>query len=178
MSSNQQRHIPWLEPSQWQQLELSFASFIKNGIECAEANNLAASIKEKLESVDAALSFLCSLTCSSCSDNCCVRATVWYDFRDLIYFHCSHGKIPEKQISKKNDLSCKLLNSEGCALIRSKRPFICTWYLCSSHKDLLRRLQQSGKIDRDVEGILSDIQSDRKMLENVFVECVAGFPRI
>lgn len=170
-----QRNIPWQEHEKWKQLRLSFQSFSQIEKLPDQVESLTASITEKLESVNDTLVHLCCQTCRSCQNNCCARATVWYDFRDLVYLFCSQGFIPDQQITKKKDLTCVHLSSSGCTLARSKRPFICTWYLCSAHKSLLKKNQRYKKgIAVEVEKILNNIKDERKSLEKTFLDCIVG----
>lgn len=77
------------------------------------------------------------LTCPQCSDICCLRATVWYDIKDLLYIYYYSKELPRSQIWRRPDGACCYLGEYGCSLERSLRPFICTWYICPAQKDVL-----------------------------------------
>lgn len=72
--------------------------------------------------------------CPGCEDVCCLRATVWYDVKDLLFLYFWQGTLPEQQIFRRSDGACCNLTSSGCKLARWERPFICTWYLCPAQK--------------------------------------------
>jgi hypothetical protein len=95
---------------------------------------------------------LSRVTCSECTEVCCLKATVWYDIKDLLYLYYYSKKIPEKQIERRLGGACCCLTSQGCSLDRLLRPFICTWYICPTQK---RELQNHHVIQQRLEKIKS-----------------------
>lgn len=97
------------------------------------------SIVEKLSPI---AQKVCWETCVSCKDVCCKRATIWYDIKDLLYLYCSGNSVPKRQIQKKDingELVCPNFTVKGCALPRTQRPFVCSWYFCTSQKEYLEK---------------------------------------
>lgn len=94
---------------------------------------LAREIRDLLDALSDPIEHLCSATCPGCKDICCERATIWYDFKDLVYLYFGMGRLPEKQIKKIPGPvrpQCSNLTETGCRLPRRERPFVCTWYFC------------------------------------------------
>ena len=97
----------------------------------------AAQIAGLMARLDPVMTAMCHVTCPDCTDNCCARATIWYDFRDLLFLYFNAVSLPDRQIGRrifKGRLACSHLTASGCALQRHQRPFVCTWYLCNDQK--------------------------------------------
>lgn len=162
---------PWKSSEHWSQAIQSLVHVsAKNWRNLWHARNIANLIEKKLIGVDDALEALCNTTCKSCVDICCKKATVWYDFKDLLYLYLISGSLPVAQICKKSDLSCGKLTSKGCDLPRIARPFICTWYLCPDQAALCSG--QKLKVIHDLPGSIIEIQRLRKELECEFIQVV------
>jgi len=128
--------IPWREKDGVAQA-VNFLVFMdrQRGGELDPVRDLAREIESGFNLMSGELDRVCSLTCPGCSDNCCERATIWYDFRDLLYLYFGPGQMPEAQITK-NTGKCSNLKTLGCILPRAERPFVCTWYFCPDQKGL------------------------------------------
>ena len=135
-----------------------------------QARRVADLIENKLRGVDGALETLCDSTCKSCADICCKKATVWYDFKDLLYIHLASGSLPAAQIHKEPDFSCGKLTPVGCELPRIRRPFICTWYICPDQADFCGGQQLQAT--HDIQTSILEIQTLRKQLEHEYVQAV------
>jgi hypothetical protein len=59
---------------------------------------LARDIQVRLESSFLLLDDLCAVTCPWCPDHCCLAATVWIDFKDLLFLHLNGHQIPPAQL--------------------------------------------------------------------------------
>ncbi len=129
---------------------------------------LAQSIAAGIAEADADLDRLCRLSCPSCVDICCVRATVWYDFRDLLFLFCLQQKLPSAQIATKKGKGCDHLRAAGCELPRVVRPFVCTWYICPAQCSTIR-WNDCETISEDLIPMLKVIQHKRKELEKRFL---------
>lgn len=131
--------VPWIHGPDWKEvlllIEQSLATKRESRAEILGcANNIAALYKD----LESPLNRLCKATCPSCTEVCCMRATVWYDQRDLLVYYILFDSFPESQITKDAKGICCHLGKNGCKLDRLERPFICTWYLCRFQSDMLR----------------------------------------
>jgi len=153
LHSRDHANIPWIHGLDWQTVSSSIPQTLplSNGHQ-SKFVKLAGQISSHYQDLEAGLELLCSHACSLCEDICCQRATVWYDLKDLLYIYISSGALPERQIFRHNDGACCYLKSSGCAIDRSRRPFICTWYICHSQKE--KAGESSGL---DLEGVLEKI---------------------
>lgn len=161
--------IPWQRETIWEEVQLHFQLVGKvQHQSLSTVKTLAHEILSKINKVDKALSKLSRSTCGCCPDVCCNRATVWYDFRDLLFHHLEFGKIPQAQISRSNNGVCCYLGQRGCLLTRPHRPFICTWYLCPSQKESNIEWEEINNSER-IGYQLEKIQEDRRMLEHQYI---------
>ena len=162
----------WETPAEWREAQTGLDHHLKiySGLD-EDVRQKAAAIAGKIEAMDPVLEVLCSLTCPECEDPCCARATVRYDFRDLIFLHLIQKGLPMGQPISGGGTGCSCLGENGCELDRMMRPFMCTWYLCPAQVELLRHAEpwrQYGLLER-----LREIQGDRKELEKGFLKLVA-----
>ena len=126
---------PWANPGQWREASDALAAAL--GIRAyrfTDIRELAVRIQARLTMVDRFMDALCDDTCPGCTDNCCQRATVWYDFKDLLWFHLTAVPIPVAQLAPSPNRPCQHLAEAGCALPRDRRPFVCTWYICTAQR--------------------------------------------
>ena len=161
--------VPWQTQKEWQQVELFFTHSVNNTSFYGQAGRHAKEITHKIELADILLESLCKKTCNLCTDPCCVKATVWYDFRDLLYLFLSTQTLPAQQLIRKKGQCCPKLGPNGCTLKRHQRPFICTWYLCPDQK----RPGNAGKtMQDDLADLLSELKNERKRMEREFLSNV------
>ncbi|MDJ0622259.1 MAG: hypothetical protein QNJ17_04810 [Desulfocapsaceae bacterium] len=163
---------PWQDENSWAQIN-SFFSYSCRDKHLEEPVRQAAVIVRKITFVDKLLENLCDATCQSCAEPCCQRATIWYDFVDLLFSYLQHKKLPPQQIVRRRGKSCPLLTSQGCVLPRIERPFICTWYVCPAQNALIEQAEKGSEIQK-VYSYLREIQSARKLLEDAFTAAVVG----
>ena len=175
MAINQPNNLeipPWKSPEVWSQFCRAMEHTVGHqsaGLE--EARILSWQIRDKFEEVNAAIDSVGKETCLFCKDICCKKATVWYDFKDMLYLYLHSGQFPEAQITKEGDLSCCNLTSTGCLLPRRIRPFICTWYICPSQTAMLSEKMVEEPKARILSSI-QEIQRLRKRLEDTFIKAV------
>lgn len=113
---------------------------------------------------------LCGNTCPWCPEPCCLSATVWFDFPDLLFLHAGGSRIPPAQPRQGLKTSCRYLRVRGCSLPRISRPWICTWYLCDSQLACLRK--KGPKTQAVYERTLQAIKAGRKAMEEEFIRIV------
>lgn len=138
--------------------------------ELSRAATTAREMQVHLESIFPLQDDLCSLTCRHCPSPCCLNATVWIDFRDLVFLHLSGQVIPRLQLIERQTDICRYSTPGGCSLPRLSRPFICTLYLCPPQMSNLRRMNKD--IGENYHMRINKIKSIRKRLENQFMDVV------
>jgi hypothetical protein len=132
---------------------------------------LAWDVQIRLESIFSLLDDLCASTCPWCPDHCCLVAKVWIDFKDLLFLHLNGHQIPPAQLLSNLKETCSYWSPKGCKLPRIVRPWVCTWYLCPTHKANLRQKPKSvqDKFSRAVQAI----KTGRKKMESEFIRIVS-----
>lgn len=164
---------PWSDQNKWSQMKLTLEiSSRSQGEGLDAAREISHQIDNKIRSIDGILDILCQMTCVDCHDLCCGKATLWYDFRDLLFIYLNLDEFPQQQIWKKEGSSCSCLTLSGCRLKRWERPFICTWYICPKQTDVMQK-KDFSEAAVHITSVLQEIKSDRKMLEKVFIEAVS-----
>lgn len=160
--------IPWSRPTDWQAAQLAIHHHIAG---LAGIREFLLPFARRLEARFGAVAFqmeaLCAHTCTCCPDPCCSKASVWYDFRDLLGLHLYGKSIPMGQPISDYGNACRYISHSGCMLPRSIRPWICTWYLCPVQKRWLQR--QPGDCRRSLELALDRIKTERALLEDKFI---------
>ncbi len=163
---------PWHTLQLWHTANTSLAHIMRRHQSRLElAKQIASQIRRQIESLDDLMGTLCSQTCPDCLDVCCHHATVWYDFRDLLYMHLSHVRPPANQLHTAPDRPCPCFGHCGCTLPRTQRPFICTWYLCATQKARLSQMVASRELF--LRNILGALKQARCKLEDLFLQSTA-----
>lgn len=165
-------NIPWQIRQEWDQVLLSIKTVEQRGKEkLSDLFSIAEDIRTHFELISHPMEDLCSYTCINCEDICCLKATIWYDFKDLLYLYFGTGTFPDAQIKKitlQNHLTaCNCFSSTGCVLPRTERPFVCTWYVCSAQKEYLS--QHSPQRMSDFDQTLLELKKLRNKIEDNFV---------
>ena len=162
-------NIPWTDPDEFNRV-LSALSFLDSrlGPKLDPVRETACRIYNSLENADSGIDRLCQVSCPECQDNCCKRATIWYDLRDLLCLHFGPARLPECQIFRINTpkgRDCSRLTPKGCGLPRTERPFVCTWYFCPAQKLIPQYLSVVNEIDQ--------IKQLRSEMEDLFCTLTA-----
>lgn len=163
--------IPWSHMNSWHAVQLSLHHHTARFSSVRESLlPLAQDIELRLHAAAVQMEALCAHTCTHCPDPCCLKASVWYDFRDLLGLHL-YGEAPPmgQPITNYGDI-CRYLSHSGCTLPRSNRPWICTWYICPVQASWLR--MQPGESGRNLDRALGQIKRRRAALENKFIAMV------
>lgn len=162
----------WGTFAEWQEANQTLDYLLKRyKNEFSRAFQLAREIQTSLEVIFPIQDEICRATCACCPDPCCLNATVWIDFKDLLFLHLTNQKIPEHQLIEKQGDSCGYHLSTGCKLPRLSRPWTCTLYLCPSQKLIFRLLPESQR--RDYEQRVDFIKQSRTKLEDLFIDIIA-----
>lgn len=158
------KRAPWNKKSDWERLLSEIKKSDRTMGQAFEpVRRVAMEIRQQYTDIAESIGFICRETCPDCRDNCCERATLWYDFKDLLYIYFTTGKFPGDQIYKKRYdgySACCHLTETGCVLPRTRRPFVCTWYFCPGQK----------KYGVDMDSRLQKIKKLRKQLEEEFIK--------
>jgi hypothetical protein len=132
--------IPWQDPATFQEACFFLATMDRARPRAfARVRETAAQIAGLMTQLDPEMAAMCRVTCPDCRDNCCARATIWYDFKDLLFLYFNALPLPDRQIRKQvrgGSPTCIHLTETGCDLQRLRRPFVCTWYLCERQKNM------------------------------------------
>lgn len=162
---------PWPTPGLWQAANQSMAFAIhRHRDRLQDAVALAQQIRSNMEALGPLMHELCEQTCPACTDHCCRRATVWFDFKDLLTLHMLGEALPPGQLIGQAHRTCRYLGIEGCVLPRIQRPFVCTWYICAAQKEVLhpRPLYQKQFLGNRLEAL----KNGRDKLEYMFIRSV------
>jgi hypothetical protein len=106
---------------------------------------------------------LCRRTCRFCPEPCCITNTVWFDFKDLLFFHLQGIAISPRQAATECGVACPFLGGHGCRLDFRSRPWMCIHYLCPVQRSVLRKLGPST--ERELLGNLATITDLRDRME-------------
>lgn len=170
----------WCSKEEWKQVELTLKQAADVYPEKISAlTRLADQITGQYQALDKSLEMLCRKTCLFCNDICCSRASLWYDFKDLMYYFFQFNEFPENQIHKKpltsatknHENACCHLTPKGCHLPRNRRPFVCTWYLCPPQKKTLYTMPHHRRLAEDT---ISQLKMLRSRMEDLFIQTVAS----
>ena len=160
--------IPWFAAADWRQANLALQHLcIQHQAPLALARATARTLKSHLEALYPLLDDLCAQTCSGCAEPCCHVATVWFDFRDLVFMHLSGQAITAAQLSRRTDGACRCCGPKGCRLPRLSRPWTCAWYLCPPQKFLLAEMP--AETLAFFEKAVAAIKALRKKMEADFI---------
>jgi hypothetical protein len=132
---------------------------------------VAREIKSCLNSAFPILDELCTSSCPWCPEPCCLSASVWFDFKDLLFLHFNRLSISPAQPKADFRTRCRYLGSRGCRLPRIARPWICTWYLCPTQTAKLKNDQTHKR--ESIERAITKIKSGRNLLESEFIRIIS-----
>jgi len=160
--------IPWFTAADWRQANLALQHLCtRHQTALAPARITARKLKSHLEALYPLLDDLCNQTCRGCAEPCCHVATVWFDFRDLVFMHLSEQAITAAQLSRSPDGACRCCGPTGCRLPRLSRPWTCAWYLCPPQKFLLAEMP--AETLAGFEQAIAAIKALRKRMEAEFI---------
>jgi hypothetical protein len=164
--------IPWSHPTGWREVHQSILFHLDRHRHVREALlPLAREIEKCLKATAPKMDMICAHTCTHCPEPCCLAASVWYDFRDLLSLHLAGKPIPIGQPIAGYRGTCRFIANTGCSLPRSIRPWICTWYLCPVQTRWLKK--QPGAAGRRLLKSLNEMKFRRAELEKRFVAVVS-----
>ncbi len=132
--------IPWASAAAWREGQLSLTRTIAaSRADLDAAVILAGHIIHRYDLAGDLFDELAGVTCGACPRPCCLDAKVWLDFKDLLLIHLSGQEAPPGQLRRDWWGRCRYLTSNGCALPRGVRPWVCTWYICPDQRRAIAR---------------------------------------
>lgn len=164
--------IPWASAAEWASANRVMQHLcVRHRDALAPVRQTARLLKGCLEALFPALDHLCGLSCATCPAPCCHAATVWFDYRDLIFMHLSQQALAIEQLSRGHEGACHCCDASGCRLPRLSRPWTCSWYLCPTQKNLLAKMP--GKTQQRFEESVIAVKRLRITLEADFIHVTA-----
>lgn len=164
--------IPWAPPHEWQAVNRAIRFHLGRYLENFKpVVSLAQKVKRHLETIFPVLQEMCADSCPWCPEPCCLKASVWFDFKDLLFLHFNKQRIPPAQPKANLSVPCRYLAPDGCRLPRIARPWICTWYLCPTQTAKLRNGHQ-GK-HKLLDQVFTQIKSGRNQLESEYIRIIS-----
>ncbi len=158
---------PWHTAARWQEVNAALVHLLQRHRTALDrCRDLARRLERRRDGLGPLMDELCRATCPDCRTPCCATALVWFDFRDLLFLHLAGLPLPACQPRYPHRRHCRFLSPDGCLLPRSRRPWLCTWYLCPPQTAILR----SRNICLDAE--MEAIKSLRQELEDEFIAVI------
>ena len=160
--------IPWHTPALWLEANATLGFLLERHTPELEApRQLAHQMRTQLTSLFPIMDGLCHTTCPACSEVCCQHASVWIDFKDLLFFHLAAIPVPDSQLLSRRGERCRYATTDGCRLDRLQRPFVCTWYLCPAQSQCLREQHDRW---HTTQTCLQQIKHFRHRMEMSFIQ--------
>lgn len=164
--------IPWAAPHEWQAVNRAIRFHCDRYMENFKpAVSLAQKTKRRLETIFPVLDQMCADSCPWCPEPCCLKASVWFDFKDLLFLQFNQQPIPRFQPKANLGMPCRYFGPSGCRLPRMTRPWICTWYICPTQTAKLRNGYHTKR--KLLSRAMAQIKSERHLLETEFIRIVS-----
>ena len=164
--------IPWVSPESWQAANQAVDYHLqKYHTDLKRLEMVAREINSCLNSVFPILDELCVHSCPWCPEPCCLQASIWFDFKDLLFLHFNGQPVPPAQPKAHLNMPCRYLGPKGCRLPRLSRPWICTWYLCPTQTAKLRNGHRAKRKFLDMA--MAQIKSNRNLLESEYIRIIS-----
>ena len=163
--------IPWAPLDEWLAVNRAVRFHLDRYPEDFKpVDSFAQKLKHHLESIFPLVHELCIDSCPWCPEPCCLKASIWFDFKDLWFLHFSGQSIPPAQPKGNLGRHCRYLGPKGCRLPRLGRPWICTWYICPTQTAKVRNGHHAKR--ELLNRTMIQIKSERNLLENEFIRIV------
>ncbi|MBW2488151.1 MAG: hypothetical protein JRE72_12060 [Deltaproteobacteria bacterium] len=172
MVLNSESGIPWASRQSWRAAHQAIRYHLRrHAADLKPLNIRAQTLESCLKAVFTILDELCAASCPWCPDPCCLKASVWFDFKDLLYMHFNQLSIPPCQPKTNLKNPCCYHGHRGCRLPRINRPWICTWYLCPTQMAILRKDHPAER--ESLKQAFSQIKSERNQLESDYFRIIS-----
>ena len=164
--------IPWASRQSWRAAHQAVAYHLRHyPTDLKPLNDRAQALESCLKAVFPILDELCAGSCPWCPNPCCLKASVWFDFKDLLFLHLHPLSIPPRQPKANLKSPCCYHGPRGCRLPRINRPWICTWYLCPTQTAILKK---GYPVEHEsLKQAFSQIKSERNLLESEYIRIIS-----
>jgi hypothetical protein len=132
-----------------------------------EVTRAARNAETLIETISPLIESYTSAVCPECTSVCCINRHSRFDRSDVIFMTALGKDIPEDNPGIADTDACRFLNSRGCALKRSQRPYRCTWFFCSALLDQIMLQASAGGYRKFME-MLQAITKNRTTMINDF----------
>lgn len=164
--------VPWASRREWRAAHQAIAYHLRrHPTDLAPIKSRAQTLQSCLKAVFPIMDELCAASCPWCPEACCLKASVWFDFKDLLFMHFNSLSIPPCQPKANFKNPCCFLGSRGCRLPRINRPWICTWYLCPTQTAILRKDHPAEC--ESLKQAFSRIKSERNLMEKEYLRIIS-----
>jgi hypothetical protein len=165
---------PWDSPSAWRAVTTAFDHHLSlsHFRRLSKVRRKAGAVLRLMARLDRPMDTLSQVTCPQCEDPCCRRATLWYDFVDLLVMASTCQPWPPGQPMAAGGAQCRYLGQAGCLLPRIQRPWICTWYLCPRQTAQLEATCPSQRVA--ITRMVAGVKQLRRALEDAFIDAAMG----
>jgi len=155
--------------SQWKTSNVALGRFVRrHRSRLRAAEDLAHAIERRLGWLFTVMDELCRNCCPWCPEPCCIVNKVWFDFRDLLFFHLLQLPIPPAQLNCGHDQACRYLTHRGCAMPRIIRPWACNQYVCGTQTRFMAAWENAARSAlRKTTDAISHLRID---MENAVVQ--------
>ena len=172
MVLNSELGIPWASRQSWRAAHQAVGYHLRRHCTHLKPLNIRAQRLEScLQAVFPILDALCAASCPWCPEPCCLKASVWFDFKDLLFMHFNQLSIPPCQPKANLKNPCCYHGRRGCRLPRINRPWICTWYLCPTQTAILRKDHSAEH--ESLKQAFSQVKSERNLLESEYIRIIS-----
>jgi hypothetical protein len=165
---------PWSRPATWRAVTAALDHHL--GLPHFRRQNMirqkAGAISHLMARLDRPMDALSRVTCPECGDPCCRRATLWYDFVDLLVMGSTCQPWPPGQPMAAVGAQCRYLGPNGCRLPRIRRPWICTWYLCPRQTAHLEAVWPAQR--ETINRLITGVKQLRRGLQGAFIDVAMG----
>lgn len=157
-----------MEDAEWGRLLITVHEVVSKTRE-SDFKLVAGHIARLILRLDPLMTAYCERTCPTCVDPCCDGREVFFNHTDLVYLAIlAETAVPGQTRSGAGE-PCRYLSPMGCRLSRRIRPYVCTWFLCEAHMELLQG--ESARLQRSVTATLKEIRQSRLLLESLYEAC-------
>jgi hypothetical protein len=164
-------NMPWASRNSWRVANQAIDYHLQRyRTDMIQPKMRAQALKLGLNVVFTDMNDLCAHSCPWCPEPCCLIASVWFDFKDLLFLHFNRLSIPACQPKANLESTCRYLGSKGCRLPRINRPWICTWYLCPTQTARLSKAPQ--RKHKLLDQAVGRIKSERNWLESEYIRII------
>jgi len=153
--------LTWRDGQRWTRAAELFEDWLKDNIPVAVSlHRQSETVCSGIAAVDPFIEQLTSVVCHECREVCCRWENCRYDATDLVYLVTLGIAVPVYSEGLPDQGPCRYLASWGCTIVRTERPFRCTWHFCSAL--ISHMAQKPGRAVRSFSIRFQEIQAIRQ----------------